>query len=219
MTQDQNYVEELLRYIHLNPLRAGICKSLDQLDAYRWCGHGVLMGVQQWSVQQTAEVLGRFGSTVESGRQAYRRFLEKGLALDDSHSSLIRRVRESNRGMEDQHDSHRWVIGDPVFIQQVISTDTQRRLRLARHQTEGVALEQVAEQVATRLQVSVDGIRKRSRSGAASCVRKIFCYLCCNEYGFAVKEIGRFLGISGPPVSICIVQGEKLAKDNGFLLN
>ncbi len=33
-----------MRYIHLNPLRAKLAKSLTQLDRYRWCGHGVLMG-------------------------------------------------------------------------------------------------------------------------------------------------------------------------------
>ncbi len=34
----------MVRYIHLNLLRAKLAKSLTQLDRYRWCGHGVLMG-------------------------------------------------------------------------------------------------------------------------------------------------------------------------------
>ncbi|MBN1982253.1 MAG: transposase [Chitinivibrionales bacterium] len=33
VTQDQFYIEESIRYVHLNPLRAGLCKDLDQLDA------------------------------------------------------------------------------------------------------------------------------------------------------------------------------------------
>jgi hypothetical protein len=39
------YFTELVRYIHLNPLRAKLVKSLAQLDRYRWSGHGVLMGI------------------------------------------------------------------------------------------------------------------------------------------------------------------------------
>ena len=39
-----DYFTELVRYIHLNPLRAELGKSLCQLDRYRWSGHGVLMG-------------------------------------------------------------------------------------------------------------------------------------------------------------------------------
>ena len=44
VTQDQNYIQELVRYVHLNPLRAGICKNLSALDRYPRCGHSVLMG-------------------------------------------------------------------------------------------------------------------------------------------------------------------------------
>ncbi len=38
------YFRELVHYIHLNPLRAKLVKSLAALDRYRWCGHSVLMG-------------------------------------------------------------------------------------------------------------------------------------------------------------------------------
>ena len=76
VTQDQNYVEELIRYVHLNPVRAGICKSIDALDSYPWCGHSVLLGRQDAPYQNTADVLRRFGSSLVSQRQAYRRFIE-----------------------------------------------------------------------------------------------------------------------------------------------
>lgn len=139
VTQDQNYVEELLRYIHLNPLRAGICKNLEQLDEYPWCGHGILVGTRQWSIQETDKVLLRFGTTIENGRQGYRLFLKKGLPCVSSQSPLIDAIRESNRGAEDMHDLHRWVIGDPAFMQQVFTTDTERRLRLARYDAMNLA--------------------------------------------------------------------------------
>ncbi|MBC8462491.1 MAG: hypothetical protein H8D67_31355 [Deltaproteobacteria bacterium] len=35
---------ELIRYIHLNPLRAGIVNDLKELDKYRWTGHSVILG-------------------------------------------------------------------------------------------------------------------------------------------------------------------------------
>ena len=35
---------ELVRYIHLNPLRAGVVADYRRLNAYRYCGHGVLLG-------------------------------------------------------------------------------------------------------------------------------------------------------------------------------
>jgi len=42
--QEDAYLLELVRYIHLNPLRAGVVNSLEGLDRYPWCGHGVLIG-------------------------------------------------------------------------------------------------------------------------------------------------------------------------------
>ena len=39
-----SYLLELVRYIHLNPLRAGIVKDLEELNKYKWCGHSALVG-------------------------------------------------------------------------------------------------------------------------------------------------------------------------------
>lgn len=42
--EEAQYLLELIRYIHLNPLRAGVVKDLDVLDRYLWCGHAALPG-------------------------------------------------------------------------------------------------------------------------------------------------------------------------------
>ncbi|MBE0616600.1 MAG: transposase, partial [Proteobacteria bacterium] len=38
--EEEGYLLELVRYIHLNPLRAGLVVDLAGLEGYRWCGHG-----------------------------------------------------------------------------------------------------------------------------------------------------------------------------------
>jgi len=47
--EDPHFLE-LVRYIHLNPIRVGIVSTLDEQDKYPYCGHSVLMGksAQQW---------------------------------------------------------------------------------------------------------------------------------------------------------------------------
>lgn len=59
--EEEQYLLELVRYIHLNPLRAGLVKDLNQLDSYPWSGHTVLMGNMTFTAQQTEEILARFG--------------------------------------------------------------------------------------------------------------------------------------------------------------
>ena len=39
--EDEPYLLELVRYIHLNPLSAGLVNSLTELDGYPWSGHSV----------------------------------------------------------------------------------------------------------------------------------------------------------------------------------
>jgi len=42
--EEDPYLLELIRYIHLNPLRAGLVKDLKELDKYPWSGHSTILG-------------------------------------------------------------------------------------------------------------------------------------------------------------------------------
>ena len=42
--EEENYFTELVRYIHPNPLRAKLVRTLEELDTYPWSGHAVVMG-------------------------------------------------------------------------------------------------------------------------------------------------------------------------------
>ena len=43
LCQEEVYLLELIRYIHLNPIRAGQVNSLETLSRYKFCGHGALL--------------------------------------------------------------------------------------------------------------------------------------------------------------------------------
>jgi putative transposase len=42
--QEDTYLLELTRYIHLNPLRARLVEDLKSLDKYQWAGHSAILG-------------------------------------------------------------------------------------------------------------------------------------------------------------------------------
>ena len=42
--EEDAYLLELIRYIHLNPLRAGLVKDLKELNKYPWSGHSAILG-------------------------------------------------------------------------------------------------------------------------------------------------------------------------------
>ena len=41
--QEDVYLKELIRYIYLSPVRAGLVQWLEGLDAYSYSGHGILI--------------------------------------------------------------------------------------------------------------------------------------------------------------------------------
>lgn len=46
VVEDEPYFHELVRYVALNPVRAGLVSTPEELDGYRWSGHGVIVGRQ-----------------------------------------------------------------------------------------------------------------------------------------------------------------------------
>ena len=75
------YLLELVRYIHLNPLRAGLVSSMRQLDTYQWSGHAVIVGHSELPGQVTDEVLMMFDQDKRKARKSYRDFVANGIPL------------------------------------------------------------------------------------------------------------------------------------------
>ena len=73
------YFRKLVRYIHLNPLRANLVGNLNELDSYMWCGHSVLVGKEKNDWQDRSYVLKWFGQTKGDAKRHYREYVEKGI--------------------------------------------------------------------------------------------------------------------------------------------
>lgn len=57
---DEEYLLPLIRYVHRNPVEAGLVRSVEDLARFRWCGHAALMGRRPTSFEAVDEVLGLF---------------------------------------------------------------------------------------------------------------------------------------------------------------
>src|SRR4030042_2783496 len=80
--EENQYLLELVRYIHLNPLRSHVVRNLEELDRYPWSGHSVLIGKVRREWQETEYVLNLFGRGEGQSVRAYRRFIEEGKGLE-----------------------------------------------------------------------------------------------------------------------------------------
>ena len=95
--QEDAYFTELVRYIHLNPLRAGLVASLAQLDRYPWCGHAVVLGRRDHFWQDRDYVLKWFGKRVGPAKTAYREFVENGIPQVHLEDTPVAGFVPSNR--------------------------------------------------------------------------------------------------------------------------
>ena len=80
LCEEDPYLLELVRYIHLNPLRAEIVEELKGLNAYPYCGHYALMGKAEPGFQDVDYILNLFGGKVAEARRLYLEFVKKGVA-------------------------------------------------------------------------------------------------------------------------------------------
>ena len=79
LVEEEPYLLELVRYVHLNPLRAGRVKDLAQLDRHPWSGHAALVGRRTVPWQDTSTILRRFAPTQPRACARYRAFVAEGV--------------------------------------------------------------------------------------------------------------------------------------------
>ena len=209
-TQDQYYLEQLIRYIHLNPIRAGVCKTMDKLDRYQWSGHRSIMENDGRGFQEIRQVLQRFAKPAVEARKKYREFIKAGAGAKEDND-FLRFVRASNAGKRDKNTSGSWVIGDTAFQKAVLEKDAQIRLALARYKREGLSLNDVLKETARKTGVEAELILCRSKRTPHAAARMIFCFLA-GELGFPTLGTGNFLGIQQAAVSNSARKGAALAK-------
>jgi len=68
LVEEAPYLVELVRYLHLHPLRARVVPDLRQLEGGPWTGHSALRGTVPRPWHPTQAVLGHFGPRRRAGR-------------------------------------------------------------------------------------------------------------------------------------------------------
>lgn len=129
LCDEEVYFKELIRYIHLNPLRAGLVDDLAGLDHYPWCGHAFVVNGTEHPWHNVSFVLSRFGEKSREAMRRYREFLEGGIREDAgcakgkwrSDWSLLEWLKEIRRtGDLDENDRDGRVLGGEKFVRSLI---------------------------------------------------------------------------------------------------
>jgi REP element-mobilizing transposase RayT len=218
LCQEDRYLEELIRYIHLNPLRANLVSDLKALDRYRWCGHSAIMGRTACDWLNIEYVLKLFGNKISSARQNYRVFVSKGIAegrrTDLTGGGLIRslggwqQVKALRRiGIRFKCDER--ILGDSAFVEQVLQEAEDRLERRYALEAKGYNFDQIIERVAIVLKMNDSDVLKRSKDPQTVKARSLLCFWANRELGMTTVEISHRLKLSQSAVSRASMRGEK----------
>ncbi|NTU92598.1 MAG: hypothetical protein HGA56_01120 [Chlorobiaceae bacterium] len=207
--EEEPYFIRLVGYIHLNPLRAGLVRTLEELDNYPWCGHPVLLGSIRNVWQAREYVLGYFGDRETSAIEAYRAHIVSvsgrgrqpeltggGLVRSMGGWSEVKSIRQ--RGARQFSDQR--ILGSGDFVQDILQeTSESVRERLPSISLEALALERLL-QACEAAGISVKALLGGSRMQACSALRKMLVVEFVREMGISYASAARLLGVSGAAV-------------------
>jgi REP element-mobilizing transposase RayT len=167
------YLLELLKYIHNNPLRAGLAKTLAM---YHWSSHrAYLAGTDVSGLVDTEPAFQMFSEYKDRARKHYEAFMNDGVSVkkQDVYATIDQRL-----------------LGDEKFIEHVREKygGEVRRERKKKEYT----LAQICAAVEKRYLIALAELRSWSRRADLLRGRQVIS-LIAKEYGYTGREIAAFL--------------------------
>lgn len=215
LCDEDNYLLALIRYIHLNPLRAGLVITLEELDRYPWCGHSTVIGKRECPWMDGDYVLLQFNDRKRKARNAYRRFVGEGIGMgrqpELTGGGLIRSkggwsqvVSARRSGGKEEYDER--ILGNGDFVNEVLKeTEEKTRLQLKLRRT-GSTLTKIIDQECTQADISPQELKGGSRRRVVSVLRVKIAKRGLDELGLSLAEIARHVGVSTSGIARAIKQ-------------
>ncbi len=217
LCEDDPYLLELTRYIHLNPLRAGAVKRLAELRGYPWCGHSAIIGKTERTWQDTEAVLAYFGKRRKNAVEKYEAFVEQGIARGrrpelvgggligslGGWSQVLSLRRIGSKVFSDER-----ILGSSEFVQEIISEAEKRAKETLRLSSKIPNLPSLAKQICPGEEVDESELRSGFRKRKVVRTRRMFCQIAVKKLGYSGADVARFLGINTSAVNRLAVSDE-----------
>lgn len=166
------YLLSLIKYIHLNPVRA---KEVKTPEDYRWSSHKNYAERMKDDIIETNQVLRIFSENKTRARRLYREYIGDGISIkkDAVYKTVDQRI-----------------LGDEEFVEQVIDNiDAGIKDKKKRHE---YSLDQIAGVIEQAFIITLKQLREKSKDREISLGRKLMS-IVANEYGFKGKDVAQYL--------------------------
>jgi len=212
LCEQEEYLQELIAYIHLNPLRAKLVRNINGLGKYRWCSHGALIGRSKPGFLERDYVLSHFDDVKKQAVQKYGALLmdrqNKYKGGEYSGGGLIKsvggraNVLSFKRGGEKEMFDDR-VLGSGGFVEAVLKgVEEPSPVKMSRQE----ALNEVKRITG----VGYKELAGKSRERRIVKGRAVYCFLRRERGGASGTEMMKELGVASGTVSYLTHRGRDL---------
>ena len=218
LCDEDKYLLALVRYIHLNPVRAKMVASLDALDCYPWSGHSALMGKARQDWMDTVYVLSRFSARNKAARKSYHTFVAEGMGMGRSPEftggGLIRSkggwsqvVSARRSGQREESDER--ILGSGDFVDGILKETEEKTRRQLKLRRSGKAIIKIIEEESQRRRISLNELKGGSRRSKVSTLRATIAKRGLDELGLSMAEIARHVGVTTSSIAKAVARLEE----------
>jgi hypothetical protein len=169
----ERYLLELIRYIHLNPVRSGIVQSLESLARYSWTGHYEIMATGRLPWEKYPFIREFFSSLYLPSLDIYLAFLGEGLGIRHVEPSSEVRTGRMKEDRTRNNNLSKWAM------------DGSQRIFL-----------DIVKKVACQHSISQDRILDGRRDRKTSRARREILRECVRDKGMVRRSVCEWLGIT-----------------------
>ena len=227
LCQQEPYLLELVRYIHLNPLRAGIVAHYKALGKFAYSGHAVILGQNPRPFQDVDTILSMFAKNRSAARKRYSAFVHKG--INQGHRpeliggglirsaggwSAVKGLRRTNARLKGDER----ILGDKDFVDAVLAAAEEQLEHKYQLVAKGVDFEKVVERVAEIFDIGAEQVLAAGKHPPTVKARSVLCYWAVRELGMNGTDVAAKLDCSQSSVSKSAKRGEAIVSENNLKL-
>jgi putative transposase len=192
------YLLSLIKYIHLNPVRANIAKAAGE---YRWSSHRSYDKQKNNDLVDTDQVLRMFSEDKSQARKLYRAHIDDSIEVkkEDIYKTVSQRI-----------------LGEEKFVDKVMEKIDERFENKRKHHE--YSLKKIVETIGKMRGITLKQLREKSKNRERLTVRKL-ASLAAREFGYKGKEIAFYLQKDPSVITRYFKEGENFKADMERALN
>jgi putative transposase len=191
LVDQDRYGLALVRYLHLNPVRA---KMVRQASAFPWSSHRAYLGEEDLPWLTTDWVLGQFSERLGSARQRFADFVDAGVR--DGHSEVFYGGEADGR-----------VVGEEDFLKKVLPRRTAK--------IKAPSLKQIVAHVCNGYGLTEGALKAPGRGRQPAQARALVAWLATQSRACTLAEVAEHFSRSPSTLSHLVAKLEKLSRSSG----